>query len=607
MRLILLLISILVIAMPVEAALADVVWSVGSERFGQAAAQNDDAKQVVDAYYLAQSDPNGYVRYLTQSTFCNEPENQQACTTLNTVQGLTGGGTEALIGVFCFSQQNRGNELCQGYQNGLQQFNQITNVQNQFQNPSQAAQAYAMGEMTKSINPELGGGMQTVSRVQGQLNSLRMVSSGNSDYLLSTALRYGADRAEGRNPGLHQVTGFFSHTQNFESDIETSRLRTRKCLASFNLDDGSISEVYGCKTKAETDINPLLNGQRTLLLGQNCGMVKRQGEVIVVPEGQCSVRFAEQQLAFSRELFSALDENDFSIYPSYGEANNRIIKWRVKDGNQFSDAGNIVVGNSLQIKEVPNAIEVRGENFEVDLPNRDISVKNGGIQLFQNKNVNLGFGTEANVLSPNAGVYMESQDSVVAVSECAQIYPRTGNIVDFCTEDETFFARGSGFQAGPVRQIVLERSQAVADIAFLHSLSSETVCRFNRIEPCSRDTRLSRGRRVILPVALYELRDNGRITRKETMVGDRREITERANGEVLRAYNLFGIENLDRVILRTNLPIIAPNIASVTRFEDTGITAFNTEEGTCLSRQEQCGGIGSLTIRSNPTRPLFSR
>ena len=648
---ILLLISLLVLfAIPANAGLAQMAWNVGTERFGQALAQNPETSKVMEAYQATQN-PSGYLQNLVQSSVCDQEENRQACSAFSTIQGISGGGAQSVVSIFCLT--NEQSELCTGYQKGMQAFGQVQNVQGMFQNPGQAAQTYALGEMTKSVNPQLGSAIQTITTVQGHLNSLQMASSGNSDQLLQTALNYGVSSASGER--TNPITGMV--VEDTESTISTEQLRTRRCVVSFNL-DGSIQDINGCRTTKETDISLFLNTSKQVVVGPDCNIFKRGNELSIIAnegntqsrcyitirnninredsvrydyyiprnleiennefrsgyflfrEGQLTkaimlsskndneIKLGERRALIGKGVLAVYENNEIQLNYDYVSEyrGNSVTRLQSRNNNRWTDLGSLNPGINTRIRQLENGVEISGEGFEVTQSNRNARVKSGSLAVLSDGNLRLGTNTEASIFGRDSGAYLRTRTNEVSLTECAETYPRAGNIVDSCLSNEqTFFARGSNFNAGLVKQLRLERATTIADIAFQNSLSSETVCSFNIIQQCSRDTQLSRNQVIVLPVSIYELRNNGRVTRTEAMQGDRRLITERVNGNVVRGYNGFGLENLDRVILRTNLPIVSPNIVSVTNYEDTRIIASNTNEGTCLSRNGECG-VGSVDI-----------
>lgn len=575
MRLSLLLISIaIIIVVAVSGSgIADAVWSAGTSRFGQVLSQNEQTSKIME-YYQATQNPDGYLQHLAQSTICKQRENQQACSTFSAIQGLTSGNAQSLITTFCSLQNNQQNELCSGYQKGIEAFGQFGNARNMFSNPGQAAQTYALGEMTKSVDPQIGQGIQTITTIQGKLNSLQLASSGNSDQLLETVANAGVLAASGERPSLRQISGLATAAE--ESTILESMLRARQCIISFNL-DGSIQDINACKTTRETDISILMESSKQVLAGPDCNIFKIGNELSIIAtennaESGCyitmidrenadnkvtykkfipreatinneelrsgyflfrngelakaimlssrndnEITLGERKIIIGKGVLTVFENNENQLYYDYVNeyrGDNTLRLQRFSEG-RWEDIGTIIPGRNMNIRQLENGAEISGEGYNFESPTRAIIINKGKIQLIDDGRINLMQNTEASIITRNGGAYVETINSEVSVNECLETYPRTGNIVDFCSQNgKRFFARGSGFNTASIRQITLPRRMALSEIAEQNNVNYQSICFFNNIGNCNEDTILPENSKVILPSAMYEM-ESGSITRAE--------------------------------------------------------------------------------------------
>lgn len=653
----LLLISIILTAAIANAAgLADMLWSAGANRLGQVASQNPDSARMVQAYEIASSNPSGYMQQLAQSTVCNARENQQACTTINAIVGLQG-GAGSLVTTFCSLQGNNENEMCTSYQKGMEAFGQFENVRGMFSNPGQAAQTYALGEMTKRIDPRLGQGIQTITSVQGKLNSLSMGSSGNSGQLLQTALNSGISAASGeRVNALGLVTG--NAITDELATINENTLRQRQCAVSFD-SDGTIREIYNCKTtRPSTDISFLINSTRQVLIGADCNLIKIRNELsVIAEEGQsesmCKIvmrdrnrqepdiiyqnlipisldidgssarsgyfkfidgqldraimlssrngnelSLGERKIIIGKGVIAIYGKNEVNLNYDYveryhGESRTNI---QARNGNSWQGIGTLTPGRNTRIRQLENGVEISGQNFNVELANRNIAVKRGRTSILNNGEINIGRESEAIIHGRNSRVYIETANDETKVEECPENTLTRGRaLVTFCN-DGIFTARGNNINAGPLNEFTTLSRQSISSIAAQNGLSIEAVCRFNSIENCNKATEIERGQRINLPTTVYSLRNNGWVTRDAQVQGSRTIIRDHVSNAV-RYSNGFGLESLqseDRIMLRDIRP--SGQETSTTTY-DNNRQSINTPESVCLTPNNECG-TGSVIIHN---------
>lgn len=527
----------------VYAGVTDLVYTIARQQVSQLTAQSSEGQRILEAYNAIQS-PQAFAQNYMSTELCEqagalcEKYNEinriigQVSSVTNYFDDPTGFATQMMQQQMC----QEAADVCNAYTQGMGYYGQIESAT---QDAWGTAQNFAMGQVMSRLDSNIGAKVAMVYSMKGYLDTLMMDEG-------SSFASSGRSSESSEESGGEEVTGM-AVAESSMTEIDPSNLRRGQCIIGFNL-DGTIGDIYNCKTQQITDISRLAGMQPgTLIAGKDC-FISKKGEKFYIktedngngmdepavcsvklgpnvyknlaagkikkgPEGKSinSATFVFEQGKLSGAEFMVAKEDTEYIFANkkYKLAKGTTVLYKegeVKFGFDYTTSpfelfgfshgtwvsDGIVIPDavgSVNVQPAPRGSDysfvIRG-NFRMQTASERLIVARGTVYYTDESRIRVGADSDVAFMSRDGGARVLTGSEDITLTRCGS---RTTNSIDFC--DGQIYAAGNGFSFSEVRGLA---SGDVSEIAGRYGLSEGYLCSFNSIR-CSE----AEGRQLMLP------------------------------------------------------------------------------------------------------------